>query len=57
MTAYVIEELPHKWRYRVTDGPRLVAGSLMYTEFDQVMYGLHERFPGIYVERVEPYVS
>lgn len=49
----VIDQLPEGWRYRVLDGDKLIAGSPLFNEFADAVYGINQRFPGVNIERIQ----
>ena len=48
----VVEQYSYGFRYRVTKGVQLYASSVVYVGFDEALYALQSRFPGIIVDRV-----
>lgn len=47
-----IDQYTEGWRYRVMNGPTMIAGSVMFSDFEESILALQRRFPGMRVEKV-----
>lgn len=51
MTGY-LDQYNYGWRYRVMEGSRQVAGSIIFADMGEALDCLHQRFPGMVIEKV-----